>query len=636
MNMMTPPTAATTTGTTVSNTSTIAPPLTALAVAGRKETRACRRTGKAGLAAIPGVIDTWVDLRPSRRCNLRTSVTMLARAARRDLAAIAFTAEEVRAILAATTPAACGLSDATFKAYRGLIAYVLMRLGLMEERRRAGDLLPAWASLVRAMTDDKAWIRLRAFVRHCSALGVAPDDVDDAMLATYLEHLHQSDIRNTARDTVRRVARAWNKAVETVLAWPAQRLSPPPSDTRQYALPFESYPPSLQADAEAFRDRLSGANRKGLFQNDGPRRPLRPRSVETRMVALRLALAGLVHSGVPPERVTSLAMLLESDNLQALLNWHHARGGGKVGAHLGVIGATLAVLARHHVKLPPDRLGPVLDDLKQVRPPKQRFMTAKNERRLRQFDDPQHLADLLHLPNVLFAEAERIRDGAPAGPDGERRPPRPREAAWLAAAALAIEIEFCCPLRLANLASLRLGVHLLRLGRDARRITHIMIEGDPADDQGTKNHDPIRWPVSAALADALDRYLEGFRPMAGRGAGSDWLFPHRDRADIHRDRGGLATAIVDAVHRRAGVRVNVHLFRAFCGSLVLEENPEAIGDLQMLLGHRTLEVSMTFYRSRRPDRAAGRLADIVERRRKETRHLVLGKRARSRIRRRST
>jgi integrase len=617
-----------------SRTGAIQPPLTALAVAGRKEIRACKRTSKPGSPAIAGVIDTWVDLTPSRRRDLRTAVSMLGRAAGKDLAAIPFTAEEVRAILAATTPAACGLSDATFKGYRGWIAYVLKRLGLMQERHTAGDLQPTWASLVRAMTDDKAWIRLRAFLRYCSARGIEPGDVDDTVLAGYLDHLRQADIRGTARDTVRRVARAWNKASETMPGWPAQRLAPPPAEPRQYSLPFSSYPASLQAEIKVLCARLSGSNGNGLFQGDGPRRKLRPRSVETRMVALRLALAGLVHSGVPPERITSLAMLLVRENLQALLNWHYVRGGETVGAHLGAIGATLAIVARYHVKLPPERLAEVLEDLREVRPPKQRFMTAKNERRLRQFDDPQNLAALLHLPNILFAEAERIRDGTPDIPGGEGRPPRPRDAAWLAAVALAIEIELCCPLRLANLASLRVGLHLLRLDRDGRRITHIMIEGDPAEGQGTKNHDPIRWPVSAELSVAFDRYLTGFRPVAGPGAASDWLFPHRDRADIHRGQGGLANAIVAAVHRHAGVRINVHLFRAFCGSLVLEETPEAIGDLQTLLGHRTLEVSMTFYRSRKTEGTAQRLAGIVERRRNETRHLVHGKRARTAIRRR--
>ena len=437
-----------------------------------------------------------------------------------------------------------------------------------------------------------------------------------------------SEARRVARCAASRRPGTWHR--RRCPAGPCTASSRPPDEPRQYSLAFEALPPSLQTDIEAFRARLSGDNRKGLFQNDGPRRPLRPRALQTRMVSLRHAIAGLVHSGFPLERLTSLAVLLEQDNMQALLNWHHARGGGKVGAHLGVMGATLAVLGRHHVKLPPERLATVLDDLEEVRPPKQRQMTAKNERRLRQFDDPDNLGALIHLPNTLFAEAERLRDGTPPDAEGEPRRPRPREAAWLAAVALAIEIELCCPLRLTNLVSLRLGQHLVRLGRDGKHVTHLMIEGNE-----TKNEDPIRWPISQALAVALERYIKGFRPHAGIGAASDWLFPHRDRADTHRERTGFATAIVDAIHRHAGLRVNVHLFRAFCGSLVLESQPEAIGDLQVLLGHRTMEVSMIFYRSRKTDRAAERLAKILETRRKETRLAVLGKQVRQRLRRKS-
>ena len=248
MNTMTPPRAAA----KASDDATITAPLSALAIAGRKATRACKRTGKPGLPAIPGVIDTWVDVTPSRRRDLRTAISMLERAAGKDLAAIPFTAEAVRTILAATTPAACGLSDATFKAYRGWIAYVLKRLDLMQERRGAVDLMPAWASLVGIMTDDKAWIRLRAFARHCSATGVTPGDVDDATLAAYFDHLREGDIRGTARDTVRRVARAWNQAAEAVAGWPQTNLSPPVSEPRQYSLPFSSYPASAQADVDAF------------------------------------------------------------------------------------------------------------------------------------------------------------------------------------------------------------------------------------------------------------------------------------------------------------------------------------------------------------------------------------------------
>ena len=186
MNLMTPRLPA-----PDANTATSSPPvLTAQVVIGRKAVRGCVRKERSAIPAIPGLIDNWTDLSFGRRRDLRTAVTMLARASGQELAVIAFTVANVRNILAATTPAACGLSKVSFEAYRGWIRYVLKRLGLMEERRRdAADLMPEWAALLRSMEHAKAWIRLRAFLRFCSSAGRGARRRHRAVLANYLAHL---------------------------------------------------------------------------------------------------------------------------------------------------------------------------------------------------------------------------------------------------------------------------------------------------------------------------------------------------------------------------------------------------------------------------------------------------------------
>jgi integrase len=617
MNMLTSPAAATKTGTKASNTNGIAPPLTALAVAGRKAVRACKRTGKAGLPAIPGVIDTWVDLTPSRRRDLRTAVTMLGRAAGKDLAAIPFTAQEVRAILGATTPAACGLSDATFKAYRGWIAHVLKRLGLMQERRSAGDLLPAWASLVSSMTDDKAWIRLRAFVRHCSALGVAPSEVEDATLAAYLEHLRQGDIRGTARDTVRRVARTWNKAIETIPGWPAQGLSPPVSEPRQYSLPFGSYPPSLQADVEAFRLRLTLMDGDKLYPEDedqdlGPSVPLRPASVRTRTNAVRLLLAAAVQTGMAAEAITSLSVLVQRDRAKAILDWHWRRAGKRTTDHTGVLSDTLRVLAKHHVRLPPEDLARLLPVLKKAKPPKRSTMTSKNATVLRELEDPVRRAKILHLPAHLMRLAHRTRAGWVDARGGEHVPPR-HEAARLAALAVAIEIELHAPMRIENLAALRLGQHLKKLDVRGTDYTHIAVQAEE-----TKTGVPFEWPLEKDTAALLADYVSRFRPILPNASGT-CLFPSKVRTDRPRSKNGLGKAITTAIHKHVGVRMTTHQFRAFAGALLIEDNPHAIEDLRLILGHSTLATALAYYKAWAPKDAAARFGRLISSKRRQTR-----------------
>lgn len=108
-----------------------------------------------------------------------------------------FTPGNVRRILASTTAAACGVGETVFQAYRRWIRHIFRRLGLMAERRSvAGEVMPAWQPLLTALTDDKAWIRLRAFIRYCSAHGAGPAMVDDALLAGYARY--NSDLQSPA------------------------------------------------------------------------------------------------------------------------------------------------------------------------------------------------------------------------------------------------------------------------------------------------------------------------------------------------------------------------------------------------------------------------------------------------------
>lgn len=596
-------------------------PLTALAVAGRKAIRACKRTGKPGAPAIPGVIDTWADLTAARRRDLRTAIAMLERAAGKDLAGIPFTPENVRRILAGTTPVACGVGEATFAAYRGWIRHALRRLGLMEERRRtAGELMPAWQALLETLSDDKAWIRLRAFVRFCSARGTGPAMVDDGILASYLEHLRQSDIRGTSRTTVRRVTRAWNRACETIPGWPPQSLSPPAAEPRQYALPFSSYPPSLQADVEAFLQRLGGGDRNNLYPENedhdvGPPAPLRPGSVRTRTVALRLLLAAAVHTGMPIGDITSLAVLVELKTAKAVLEWHWRRAGRRTTDQTGVLSDTLRVIAKYHVRLPAEDLARLLPVLRKVKPRKRNTMTEKNTAVLRELEDPVRRLKVMHLPMQLMRLAAREREGW-VDEDGQEHPPRPVEAARLAALAAAIEIELHAPMRIENLSKLRLGAHLRKLDERRLAYTHIAV---PSEE--TKTGVSFDWPLEKDTARLLADYIAIYRPLLPN-AESDWLFPSKTRGDVPRTKDGLGKSVTDAIHKHVGVRMTVHQFRAFAGALILDENPHGLEDLRLVLGHSTLETALIYYKAWAPKDAAARFGRLITTKRRQTRLLA--------------
>ena len=74
--------------------------------------------------------------------------------------------------------------------------------------------------------------------------------------------------------------------------------------------------------------------------------------------------------------------------------------------------------------------------------------------------------------------------------------------------ATAIEILLVCPLRMRNLAALRLDRHLLRLSRGGRRITHLVIDGDE-----TKNEELVEWPLPEPSAKLVEAWVRTWRPL---------------------------------------------------------------------------------------------------------------------------
>ena len=102
------------------------------------------------------------------------------------------------------------------------------------------------------------------------------------------------------------------------------------------------------------------------------------------------------------------------------------------------------------------------------RPKPQREITEDLSKLLDRLADPEVEARLLHLPQLLMHKARRLRDGW-TNKAGVDHPPKPMESSWMAALAAAIEIEFHLPLRLHDLARLRLDQELFVTQASGRR-----------------------------------------------------------------------------------------------------------------------------------------------------------------------
>jgi integrase len=202
-------------------------------------------------------------------------------------------------------------------------------------------------------------------------------------------------------------------------------------------------------------------------------------------------------------------------------------------------------------------------------------MTAKNRARLRQFDDPQTLGCLLHLPRRLLEEA---RQGTLSA----------RRAALLVEVGLAIELLLATALRIKNLSGLHLDRNIQYSRAAHAGVCHLVIE--PAE---VKNSQPLEFELNTDTVALLDTFVTKYRPLLVSPS-SRWLFGKRHGSDAV-DPVVLARRIKGVIRDRIGATVNVHLFRALTGKLFLDNHPGGYEVVRRVLGHKSMTTTIKAY-----------------------------------------
>jgi integrase len=296
--------------------------------------------------------------------------------------------------------------------------------------------------------------------------------------------------------------------------------------------------------------------------------------------------SALAQSGRDPKSIMGLRDLVAPEAAKAALRVQHERNGKRKTGQLANYARTLINAARHWVKASEEDLD-TLRGLARSITPKAGGMTDKNRNRLRQFDNQSAVHRLIGLPGLVF-------DNLP--PQGRLSPTQ----ALRAQSALAVAILILgVPLRIKNLASLQLGVHVLEtrpIGLGGSVLTgagkgtttrHIVL---PALE--VKNTKDLEFTLPSGLCKYLDVYVSRCLPILVRG-GSTYLFPNTTGGTKRED--GLSVQIKTFIKRETGLIVNAHLYRHLAAKLYLERNPGDYPTVQMLLGHKDLQTTLRAY-----------------------------------------
>jgi integrase len=500
------------------------------------------------------------SLTPKRQRDLKSAVLRMSEITGVDPRITPASLRYMRPRINAVRPAKYNLTPKTWSNLRSNFRAAVVQAAPRQPRRPDTE----WARLHTALPTKRMKNGLSRMIGFCEANSIPSSAVSDAVSDRFRTHLEVDTTVPSPHDCHRLACRLWNQAVETVPGWPLIRLCVPDHRRPRQSLPISSFPVSLQEELARYLDWLGKGD---LFSEEAAQKRMAASTVRQRRAELGLALSALVASGRDPASVTSLACLVEPGAFTTILRDYLKDGKPRPFAHN--IAQTLTALAKRWVKLDPA----TLDKLKELQGrlgPQRKRLTEKNRTLLRTLDDPGVRARLLFLPDRLANWAERRT---------------PVQGAVAIRTAVAIGILQSAPLRIANLAGLRLDRHLVRPG-GPRSLWQIDI---PAHE--VKNDQPLVHELPRRVTTLVDRYIRRFRPALAA-AGNPYLFPV---ASTHQGSHGLSQQIRGALADWVGIDMTPHQFRHFAGRVMQQHSPGAFAAIAQLLGHKDVRTTIAYY-----------------------------------------
>jgi integrase len=346
-------------------------------------------------------------------------------------------------------------------------------------------------------------------------------------------------------------------------------LTVPDFRPKARTLPWEKFPASFVSDVGEYLDWLTGHS----LDDDGPIRPCKPRTLETRRKMIHLAASAAVQAGKPVETFQSLADLVAPPTVKAILEIYLAKNDGKVKVFVAGLAGVLCSIARVWCKRPEPELEHLQRFRKRLDQQRPKGLTEKNMAVIRQVLDEQTWRRVQNLPQRLMDEALQNKTALD-------------RAAVKAQIAVAIQILIVAPLRISNLVALSLDENLVRPAGPNGQI-HIVIP-----DYDVKNGMPLEYPLPEKVSRMTDFYCSRFRHVL-KGSNGPWLFPGQNGG--HKVQRTMSQQITETLWRACGIRMTPHQFRHAAGAIILKYDPGNYELVRRVLGNKSLQTTINAY-----------------------------------------
>jgi Phage integrase family len=448
---------------------------------------------------------------------------------------------------------------------------------------------PAWQKLHQRLTNRTTRYRLAPLMRFCSAVGVQPASVDEHILGRFLRHREATSTRAGDLAARRIIAKLWNDCVGTIEDWPDQTLYVPPARGRG-GLSWHDLSDGWRSDVNAYLKTLTTIRRD---KNGHRIPPCKLSTIITRKRELVAAAKMAVQAGVPSEALTSLGAMLRPQVVNTIIDAYWKKDGDVPTTYTINLACRFEAIARQTACLDADELAQLGDLRYAMVQHREEGMTEKNLAVIRAVLTPGVWGRFGRLPEQLMEQARNMRTSAPV------------RAALLAQTAVAVGIELVAPIRLGNLAAIRLAVNLIKPGGPD---SNYWLQFPKFD---VKNKQALQFAFTDKLTKLIDEYVFDFRPILMKGKNEDWLFP--GRSTDHKEKIGFSTQIVDQVEKATGIRITVHQYRHAAAAMILKHRPGEYELVRQLLGHKSVETTKRFYLDLETTAASEIYTDILRR-----------------------
>lgn len=295
----------------------------------------------------------------------------------------------------------------------------------------------------------------------------------------------------------------------------------------------------------------------------------------TRKRELVAAANMAVRAGVPLQSLTSLAAMLRPQVANIITDAYWQKDGEVPATYTINLAVRFEAVARQMGWLSADALKELADLRYAMEQHREEGMTEKNLAVVRAVLSPGVWDRVAKLPEQLMEQARKMQKSAPV------------RAAILAQIAVAVAILLVAPVRLGNLAAIRLDVNLIKPGGPDSDYWLRFPKFD------VKNKQALQFVFNGRLTKLIDAYIFEFRPALMKGKNHDWLFP--GRSTNHKEKIGFSTQIVDQVEKATGMRITIHQYRHAAAAKFLKHRPGEYELVRQLLGHKSVETTKRFY-----------------------------------------